>query len=170
MIGEIVNDESSFEATVRKAIDCRDFGFTDMTEAVIYLTSHDVEGDRNERLYNFFLNNDVPDISRRIKLAFVCLLTAVGIPMILAGEEFADEHDLFDKDGNVNQDGGKQIDPVNFSRAEDEWRKEIKEYISRLIQFRTTSDALAENDTEFIHVDLNDGKRVFAWRRGTEGE
>jgi len=51
---------------------------------------------------------------KRIKLAFVCLLTAVGIPMILAGEEFADEHDFFNPDGNVAQSGGKQVDPVNF--------------------------------------------------------
>jgi pullulanase len=40
---------------------------------------------------------------KRIKLAFVCLLAAVGIPMILAGEEFADEHDFFNADGNVTQ-------------------------------------------------------------------
>jgi len=50
------------------------------------------------------------------KLAFACLLTAVGIPMILAGEEFADQHDRFDSHGNVSQDGGKQVDPVDFSR------------------------------------------------------
>jgi pullulanase len=29
---------------------------------------------------------------RRIKLAFVCLMTAVGIPMILRAKEFADQH------------------------------------------------------------------------------
>jgi len=36
----------------------------------------------------------VIDTERRIKLAFVCLLTAVGVPMIFAGEEFADQHDF----------------------------------------------------------------------------
>jgi len=36
--------------------------------------------------------------------------------MILAGDEFADQHDLFDARGNVTQNGGKQVDPVNFSR------------------------------------------------------
>ena len=35
------------------------------------------------------------EIGRRVKLAFCCLLTSVGIPMILAGDEFADENDLF---------------------------------------------------------------------------
>ena len=52
-------------------------------------------------------------------MSFQCLLTAVGVPMILAGEEFADQHDLFDADGGVTQQGGKQVDPVNFSRLGD---------------------------------------------------
>ena len=39
------------------------------------------------------------------------------------------------------------------------------DYVACLIKFRTISDALAVNDTDVIHVDL-DGKRVVAWRRG----
>ena len=46
--------------------------------------------------------------------------------------------------------------------------KQIEEYVGRLIRFRTTCDALAVNDVEFIHVDL-DGKKVVAWRRGLPG-
>ena len=38
------------------------------------------------------------------------------------------------------------------------------ERLSR-IKFRMTSDALAVNDTDFIHIDFY-GKRVLAWRRG----
>ena len=86
--------------------------------------------------------------------------------MILAGEEFADQHDLFDRTGNVSQGGGKQVDPVNFSRLTEDWRRRVKDYVARLIKLRTTSDALAVNDTEFIHVDFNEGKRVLVWRRG----
>jgi pullulanase len=157
--------EETFEATVRKAIDCRAFGYADGAQAVIYLTSHDVEGVRNERLMNFLRNNGVHDAEKRIKLAFACLLTAVGVPMILAGEEFADEHDLFDAHGHVTQSGGKQVDPVNFSRLGDDWRRRTQEYVARLVKFRTSSPALAVNDTEFIHRDLHD-KRVLAWRRG----
>jgi pullulanase len=169
LIGRNHENETTFEATVRKAIDCRLFGYTDLTQAVIYNTSHDVEGFRNERLYNFFLNSgitDLADIEKRTKLAFACLLTAVGLPMILAGEEFADQHNLLDAKGQVTQAGGKQVDPVNFSRLSDDWRKRIKEYVSRLIKLRTSYDALSVNDTEFIHVDFNDGKRVLVWRRG----
>lgn len=53
---------------------------------------------------------------------------AVGIPMILAGDEFAEEHDLFDIRGNVSHEGGKQIDPVNFSRVDvdkNQWRRNV---------------------------------------------
>ena len=47
-------DNENFESTVRKAIDCRQFGFSDGAQAVNYLTSHDVEGFRKERLWTFF--------------------------------------------------------------------------------------------------------------------
>jgi len=161
--------EPSFEWTIRKMIDCRNFGFTDLTQAIIYLTSHDVGGFRNERLYNFLVNQGINDTEKRIKLAFACLLTAAGIPMILAGEEFADQHDLFNQDGNVDQQGGKQVDPVNFTRLADTWRNRIKEYASRLIACRTNNPALSSNETTFIHVDFGEGKRVLAWQRGTPG-
>jgi 1,4-alpha-glucan branching enzyme len=170
ILGQAAEGEATFEETVRKAIDCRRSGYDDGAQAVIYLTSHDVEGFRNERLFDFLRNNGVADAERRIKLAFACLLTAVGIPMILAGEEFADQHDLFDAGGHVTQGGGKQVDPVNFSRAGEEWRRRVRQYAARLIALRTTSDALAVNDTEFIHADVDDGKRVLAWRRGGAGD
>jgi pullulanase len=86
--------------------------------------------------------------------------------MILAGEEFGDEHDRFDSQGHVTQDGGKQTDPVNFSRAEDPSRAGLTEYVSRLVKLRTSHQALAVNDTEFIHVDFTPGRRVLVWRRG----
>jgi pullulanase len=172
LVGRNHENETTFEWTVRKAIDCRNFGYADMTQAIVYLTSHDVEGFRNERLFNYFTNNGIrgtDDIARRARLAFACLLTSVGVPMILAGDEFADQHDLFDANGNVTQDGGKQVDPVNFSRLSDPWRQALMTYVARLIRFRTQSPALCVNDTEFIHIDFNDGKRVLAWKRGTPG-
>jgi len=168
LIGQ-AGDGLSFEDTVRQAIDCRALSFTDGAQAINYLTSHDVEGFRRERLYNFFNNSGVTDVERRAKLAFVCLLTAVGIPMILAGEEFADQHDRFDSNGNVTQDGGKQVDPVDYSRLQDAWRQRVVEYVSRLVKARTSIPALATNDTSFIHTDFN-GKRLLVWRRGSANQ
>jgi pullulanase len=182
IVGE--GDGISFESTVRSAIDCRNLGFTDGAQAVNYLTSHDVEGFRRERLFNFLLSRGLDDgeIERRVKLAFVCLLTAVGIPMILAGEEFADEHDRFDRLGHVTQEGGKQVDPVNYTRLQDTTipgsgqpdtrpplRRRILAYVSRLVALRTGHPSLGMNDTEFIHVDLDAGRRVLAWTRGLPG-
>lgn len=68
----------SFEQSVRKLIDCRLLSFRDGTQAVNYITSHDVGGYGNERIYNYLVNNGVIDCEERIKLAFVCLLTAVS--------------------------------------------------------------------------------------------
>jgi 1,4-alpha-glucan branching enzyme len=163
VLGRNDDEEPSFEWSIRKLIDCRLIGFSDGAQAVNYVGSHDVEGYRNERLYNFLDNNGIFAKEERIKLAFVCLLTAVGIPMIFAGDEFADEHDL-----SVSHPP-KQRDAVNFGRLEQPFRRRIFDYVSRLIKFRTSYEALSVNDTEFLHVDFNDGKRVLVWRRGLSG-
>jgi pullulanase len=160
ILGKNDDNEPSFEWSVRKLIDCRLLGYRDGTQAVNYITSHDVQGYRNERLFNYLQNNGVVFKEKQIKLAFVCLLTAVGVPMILAGEEFADQHDL------STAEPGKEVDPVNFERLDEPWRNEVFRYVSRLVNFRTVSDALSVNDTQFLHVDFNDGKRVLVWQRG----
>ncbi len=166
------NDGENFEFTVRNAIDCRNLGFTDLAQAVNYVTSHDVEGFRKERLFTMLQKSGLNglDLQKRVQLAFVCLLTANGIPMFLAGEEFADQNDLFDSSGNVTDPGGKEVDPVDFSRLQDPIRHAIFEYVSRVVHFRTSHPALGVNDTDFIHVDFNDNKRVIVWRRGTQGQ
>ena len=164
ILGHNDEKEPSFEQTVRKMIDCRLMGFSDGAQAVNYVGSHDVGSFRSERLYNFLQNNGIFATEERIKLAFACLLTAVGVPMIFAGDEFADQHDL--KVDNAH----KQTDPVNYSRVEEPFRKRVFEYVSRLVKFRTNSPALAVNDTDFIHVDFNDGKRVLVWKRGLPGQ
>ncbi|KAE9962952.1 hypothetical protein BLS_009858 [Venturia inaequalis] len=152
-----------FEWTVRKMIDSRldrDHPFTDGSQAVIYVTSHDTEGPRKERLFDFLQNCSVADKEPRAKLAFVSLLTAVGIPMIFAGEEFLDQMD------QTIASGKKQIDPVNYERKSEPWRTDLFNYVATLVKFRTQCPALGENDTEFIHVD---GK-IMAWKRGVDGQ
>jgi 1,4-alpha-glucan branching enzyme len=163
MLGRSDDEEPNFEWSIRKLIDCRLIGFHDGVQAVNYVGSHDVEGFRNERLYNFLDNNGIVFKEERIKLAFVCLLTAVGIPMIFAGDEFADEHDL-----SVTHPP-KQRDAVNYERLDEPFRRRVFDYVGRLVTFRTSYDALSVNETDFIHVDFNDGKRVVVWRRGRAG-
>jgi len=157
-------DGESFEQTLRKMVDCREDGFTDGSQVVNYLTSHDVEGFENERLFLFLQNSGVGLKLERFKLAFSCLFLSVGIPMILAGEEFADQHD------RPLSHPDKQQDPLNFSRLADPWRKELFDYVARLVRFRKTAPALAVNDTRFIHMDFTGGRRIASWVRGTEGQ
>jgi len=166
------NDGESFESTVRNAIDCRNLGFGDLAQAVNYVTSHDVEGFRKERLFTMLQKSGFSglDLQKRVQLAFVCLLTANGIPMFLAGEEFADQNDLFDANGNVSDPGGKEVDPVDFSRLQEPLRHGIFDYVARLVHLRTSHPALGVNDTDFLHVDFNDNKRVVVWSRGTAGQ
>jgi glycosidase len=157
----------SFEETVRRTVDCRLWGFGDGSEAVNYVTSHDVGGFGCERIFDYLVNNGVADGERRVKLAFACLLTSVGVPMILAGDEFADRMDL-----RVAEEGSpaKQVDPVNYDRLQDAWRRRVFETVARLVRLRTSSDALAGNDTAFLHFDRTGGRRVAVWRRGGDAD
>lgn len=169
ILGESANGDN-FEWTVRKLVDCtlddlNGTHFTDGAQAVNYITSHDIEGYRKERLYNFLVSNGIWDVEQRAKLAFALLLTSVGIPMIFAGEEFADQMDR-----SVDM-GKKQSDPVNYSRKDDGgWRQDLFGYVAGLVRFRKTCPALGEDDTEFIHVDGSRGGKIMAWRRGRTGD
>ena len=167
LLGRNWDGAPSFEWSVRKLIDCRNLGFTDGAQAINYLTSHDVGGIGNERIVNWLWNNGVVQAEERLALGFVCLLTAVGIPMIFAGDEFGDQHDLPLDDETAQGLRNKQVDRVNWSRlSRDPWRLRLFQYVSRLVRFRTASPALRTNDTEFLHVDFTEGKRVLAWKRG----
>ncbi len=61
----------------------------------------------------------------------------------------------------------KQVDRVNYSRLDDAWRRRVFNYVTRLVKFRTNSNTLAKNDTNFLYVDFHEGKRVLVWQRGT---
>jgi pullulanase len=173
-------DNESFESTVTKMVDCRMLGFSDMAQAVNYIGSHDVEGRHKERIATTFRYQfpkvDDPnlnakhnnEIGKRVKLAFSCLLTAVGIPMILAGDEFADENDLFNILGDVTNDSGKQIDPVDFARLADAWRQDVLNCVKNLIQIRKTHPALGVNDTKWLHQDRTPGREIHVWQRGND--
>ncbi|KAJ5355079.1 uncharacterized protein N7496_012291 [Penicillium cataractarum] len=158
-------DSDNFEWTVRKMVNCTlddSHPFTDGAQAINYVTSHDTEGFRKERLFNFLSASRVSDIERRSKLAFTCLLTAVGIPMIFAGEEFCDQMD--------RPVGQKQVDPVNYERKAEDWRARVFNYIATLVELRKNCPALGVDDTDFIHVDESREGKIMAWKRGAPGQ
>jgi hypothetical protein len=73
--------------------------------------------------------------------------------MVFAGEEFAADQ----RSSNL------------YTDLQDPMRSATVQYVCRLVKLRTSHPALSINDTKFIHVDCNDGKRGLAWARGAAG-
>jgi 1,4-alpha-glucan branching enzyme len=113
---------------------------------------------------NAQLNGAVTFALYRVFGVFAILMTSVGIPMFLAGEEFADVHDLDFLD--VQQ---KQQDPVQFRRLEFPGNRALHDSVARLVALRTSHPALQRNEVQFFYThpdfDRNDGPRVFAYAR-----
>jgi len=181
-----------------------DPGYADMACSVDYITSHDV-ADRprlmnlilGPMLLAAGLGNGVQDVRsavdgadsssnptlraavqaalRQVFGAFAILMTSVGIPMWLAGEEFGDVHDT-----NYTDVNAKQQDPVQWNRAAFLGNAALKTNVAKLIQLRTSHPALQRNEVEFFYFhpefDDNDAPRVFAYCRtggqplGTTGQ
>lgn len=169
-----------------------DAGFADMACSVAYITSHDVAD--GPRLMNVVLGpmlhaaglgdggldnvrwavdnagsspalqSTVEAAAARVFGGFAILLTSVGIPMFLAGEEFGDVHDMSFSDVNA-----KQEDPVQWRRAAYSINAQLKSAIAQLIHLRTSHPALERDEVEFFYFHPQfDGigtPRVFAYCR-----
>jgi pullulanase/glycogen debranching enzyme len=169
-----------------------DRGFGDLVCSISYVTSHDVAD--APRLMNVILGSilrdqqlgsgDVPNIRSiidgsstdnriigavsfamyRVLGVFAILMTSVGIPMLLAGEEFADVHDLDFLDINT-----KQQDPIQWARASYPGQSALRANVAALIKLRTSHPALQRNEIEFFYFhpqfDDNVGPRVFGYAR-----
>ncbi|MBC7927708.1 MAG: hypothetical protein H7039_18845 [Bryobacteraceae bacterium] len=167
-------------------------GYADLSQSVNYIVSHDVkDGARmmNE-LFGALLrlrglgNGSVEDIRYRLKnfasqpkavtdahsealercrSAMALLLTSVGIPMFLAGEEFGDVHDL------LPWEDTKMSDPVDWERRNLPGHRQLLASVRQLIRLRTGASALQRNEVAFFHmhpqIDQNEGTRVFAFCR-----
>ena len=104
------------------------------------------------------------DALERVSSAFALMLTSVGMPMFLAGEEFADIHDLDHTNWQL-----KMSDPVDFTRRDLPGHRELLQRVQQLIALRTSHPALQKDDVQFFYwhptVDNNDGVKVFAFCR-----
>ena len=176
--------------------------FTDLTQAVNYVTSHDVQEQIEQRLMNYFLvpilrerglnknpanpvesENDLvrrivdnitsqpgevqaahADALERVGSTFALMLTSQGIPMFLAGEEFADIHDVDHTDWQL-----KQSDPVDWERRDLLGHRSLLQRVSELTRLRTQHPALASEGINFFYFhptfDDNDGVRAFGYCR-----
>ena len=175
-----------------------DPGYADMAASVDYITSHDVADaprlmnvvlgpmlqaaqlgdgavesvreavDGADTSSNPALVATVQAAFERVLGAFAILMTSVGTPMFLAGEEFGDVHDTDYID--VNR---KQQDPVQWGRAAFRGNAALKADVAKLIQLRTSHPALQRNEVEafYFHPQFDDDNspRVFAYCR-TDGQ
>lgn len=176
-----------------------DTGFRDLAQRVTYCTSHDVEGRHEQRLLPYFIerlkyrwsewdharceaNLNPPALAQahegvrtalaQVHAAFALMLTAAGIPMFLAGEEFAELHDTPHHDWRL-----KMSDPVDWRRASLPGHRELLARVRELILLRRHHPALQRNELEFFgmqgasgagfHPQFNQssGARVFACAR-----
>ena len=84
--------------------------------------------------------------------------------MILAGEEFADCHDLDHQDWRL-----KMSDPIDWHRSQLAERKALRNQCRELIELRIQHPALHRNEIEFFYfhpsINQDDGIRVFAYCR-----
>jgi 1,4-alpha-glucan branching enzyme len=171
-----------------------DPGFADMDCSVAYITSHDVADgprlmnvllgpmlqavglgdgqiasvsaavDGADNSSNATLINAVQAATTGVFGGFAILMTSVGIPMFLAGEEFGDVHDMSYTDVSP-----KQEDPVQWRRAQYAANSQLKANVAKLIGLRTSHPALQRDEVEFFYFhpefDNNDSPRVFAYCR-----
>jgi 1,4-alpha-glucan branching enzyme len=100
----------------------------------------------------------------RVFGVFALIMTSVGMPMFLAGEEFGDVHDT-----DYNAVDPKQQDPVQWQRAAFPGNAALQTRVGDLIQLRTANPALQRNEIAFFYFhpafDTNDGPWVFAYAR-----
>ena len=159
--------------------------FTDLAQRVIYCTSHDVEADHEQRLLTYYLDHLAGDDRRgrnepgwaglalqQVHSTLALTLTSTGIPMFLAGEEFADLHDTDRRDWRK-----KMSDPVDWARMAFSGHRELLARVRQLVHLRRGHSSLQRNEVQFFgfnasgnpgfhpSFDDNDGQRLFAYSR-----
>jgi 1,4-alpha-glucan branching enzyme len=100
---------------------------------------------------------------QRAGSAYALLLTSVGIPMLLAGEEFGDVHDLDPRNYNL-----KMSDPVTWERRGRPAHLQLRCRVQELVALRRTHPALRDGAVHewHHHPDFDaDGARVVAYCR-----
>jgi pullulanase/glycogen debranching enzyme len=164
--------------------------YTDLAQMVNYATSHDVQN--SPRLMSWLLSDFINELGincdirgrtqalfgedldtlgalydKAIDVAFsawALTLTSVGIPMVLAGEEFLDVHDI-----DCNDWRQKMSDPVDYSRQNHARRAAFRRRVRDLVRLRTSIAALQQNEIAYLHFssgfDTNDGDRTFVYCR-----
>lgn len=140
---------------LKQALDAKQQGFADVTSVVNYVATHDRNhlmaelGDRGVFATAAF---------KRVELAAVLLMTAVGVPMIWMGEEF----------GQFRHKVTNQPSKLDWSLLENQPNRNLFEYYKGLIALRKQNPALQTANIEFFHENP-DGKVLAYVRWNDEG-
>ena len=132
---------------LKQVIDCKQQGYGGTTSVINYIASHDHKytlaefGDRNIFGESAF---------KRAKLGTALLMTAVGIPLIWAGNEF----------GEYNPEEEIKID---WTLLKNDFNQDLLGYYQGLIAFRKENHALRTDNIDFFYEDPE--TKVLAYTR-----
>ena len=128
---------------VKKLVNPLQQGFQSSANIVNYATSHD-----QEHLMVDLGNTQIfgKEAFKRVKLAGVLVMTALGIPMMWMGEEFG-----------IATEKSLDPSPLNWSLLENSDNKELFDHYQGLIHLRTKNGALRSDNVSFFHENPKDG-------------
>jgi 1,4-alpha-glucan branching enzyme len=134
---------------LKSAIDCKRQGFMGAVNVVNYVTNHD-----HDRLMVELGNREIFDEAafKRVKLAVVILMTAVGIPMAWMGEEFGEYKPKTPESAKID-----------WTLLEHDLNKGLFEYYKGLVHLRKENHALYTENIDFFWEDSE--SKVFAYTR-----
>lgn len=124
---------------LKNVIDGKRQGYLGAVNMVNYLTSHD-----QERFMAELGNREIfgEEAFKRVKMGVAILMTAVGIPFILMGEEFG-EYKPLSTDGNI----------LDWTILSEDPNQALLDCYKGLIHLRKNCHALYTNNIDFFHED-----------------
>jgi 1,4-alpha-glucan branching enzyme len=139
---------------LKEVLDPKRQGYEAATNVINYLATHD-----REHLIRELGDRGIFDEAafRRIKLAAVLLMTAMGVPMLWMGEEFGEP--------KRKSETVTQPKKIAWPLLERDLNRDLFEYYKKLIALRKQNPALQSNNIEFFHE--NPEAKVLAYTAGT---
>ena len=148
MIDHLCNEQFDLER-LKSALDAKREGYLGATNVVNYLTNHD----HNHLMYELGERGILEEAAfKRAKLGAALLMTAMGVPMIWMGEEFAEYKP---KTPEQNK--------IDWTLLENDKNRSLHDYYRGLIFLRKNNHALYTENIEFFYEQADD--RVLAYTR-----
>ena len=151
MIDHLCNGKFDLER-LKSALDAKREGYLGATNVVNYLTNHD----HNHLMYELGERGILEEAAfKRTKLAAALLMTAMGIPMIWMGEEFAEY-----------KPKSPEQNKIDWTLLGNDKNMSLHDYYRGLIFLRKNNHALYTENIEFFYEQADD--RVLAYTRWNE--